>query len=137
MRLSTQLMALVAVALISVLASIYVVGPALSGNAASAVEIKTEFIFLVDAPRQHTVESIKRIEPGTTALDALLTTIPHRSVEYSGRPDGIYVTSINDIRENETHSWHFYINNESAAVSVGDYVPKEGDYLALILEERA
>ena len=49
----------------------------------------------------------------------------------------VRVTSINNVTENDTHSWHFYINDEPAAVSIAEYLPRERDYLALIFEEDA
>lgn len=137
MRLSLQIAALAAVVAVSALFSIYVIKPALSGDATRVVEKKVEFRFLVDAPLKYTVETVERVKEGSTALDALLATPLYRSVEYSGGLGDIYISAVNDIRENATHSWRFYINDAPANASIADYVPREGDFLKLILEERA
>jgi len=60
----------------------------------------------------------------STVFDAVNQTY---SVDYTEYDFGYFVTSIDGLAQNETHSWLYYVNNESATTAVNNYVLDSGD----------
>jgi len=60
------------------------------------------------------------IQNGTTVFEVLdsIATVEYK--EYAGM--GKFVTSIDRVAQNETHSWMYYVNDEYAQVACDKYV---------------
>lgn len=64
------------------------------------------------------------LEPNSTAFDALNNSFEINYTEYDF---GYFVTSINGVSQNETHSWLYFVNNEPANKAVNKYYLSEAD----------
>lgn len=71
-----------------------------------------------------TVSKNVSVAVNSTVFDALNQTYP---VEYTEYDFGYFVTSIDGLQQNDTHSWLYYVNNESATKAVNNYVLESGD----------
>lgn len=71
-----------------------------------------------------TVERSVDIPVNATVFDAVNSTF---AVEYTEYDFGYFITSIDGLEQNETHSWLYSVNNESATTSVNNYVLQDGD----------
>lgn len=64
------------------------------------------------------------LEANSTAFDALNKSFEINYTEYDF---GYFVTSINGVSQNQTHSWVYLINGETANKAVNNYYLSEGD----------
>ncbi len=71
-----------------------------------------------------TVSEQVNVPVNSTVFDAVNQTY---SVEYTEYDFGYFVTSIDGLAQNETYSWLYYVNNESATTAVNNYVLDSGD----------
>jgi len=74
-------------------------------------------------------ESIKEnliVENHTTAFQVLNKT---HKVEYKEYPLGYFITGIDGIRQNETHSWLYFVNDSVIMESSDKYYLSYGDVL--------
>ena len=67
-----------------------------------------------------------------SAFDALNNT---HVVEYRGYANGYFVTSIDNVSQNETHSWGYFVNGQMPMVSADSYAVEEGDNVTFTLME--
>jgi hypothetical protein len=51
-------------------------------------------------------------------------------VEYTEYDFGYFVTSVDGLPQNDTHSWLYAVNNESATTSVNSYRLESGDQVS-------
>lgn len=65
----------------------------------------------------------------STAFDALNKSF---EVNYAEYDFGYFVTSINGISQNQTHSWLYLVNDEPATKAVNKYYLSEGDNVTFI-----
>lgn len=77
----------------------------------------------LDKPGQTFKQEID-IDVNSTVFDALNQTY---SVEHTEYDFGYFVTSIDGLQQNDTHSWLYYVNNESATTAVNNYMLEDGD----------
>jgi len=64
------------------------------------------------------------IPVNSTVFDAVNQTF---EVEYTEYDFGYFVTSIDGLGQNETHSWLYSVNNQSATTAVNNYVLSDSD----------
>lgn len=78
-------------------------------------------------------ENVKRenvkIENRSTAFQALNKT--HR-VEYKEYAIGYFITGIDGVKQNETHSWLYFVNEKPPLEAVNKYYLSEEDVLAFM-----
>lgn len=69
-----------------------------------------------------TVNKQINVAVNSTVFDAVNKTYP---IEYTEYEFGYFVTSIDGLAQNDTHSWLYYVNNKSATTAVNNYVLNE------------
>ena len=74
----------------------------------------------------NTSEEKYTINNGTTAFQVLNET---HSVEYKEYSIGYFITSIDGVEQNTTHSWLYFINGDPSSVSSDRYYLSDGDIL--------
>ncbi len=67
-----------------------------------------------------------------SAFDALNRT---HAVEYRNYANGYFVTSVDNISENRTHSWGYFVNGQLPLMSSDSYAVKSGDNVTFMLME--
>lgn len=76
-------------------------------------------------------ENIKKesleIRNGTTAFQVLNNT---HTVKYNEYSFGYFITGVDGIEQNATHSWLYFVNGLPPTLSVDRYVLEEGDNLS-------
>lgn len=77
----------------------------------------------LEKPNETVSEQVD-VAVNSTVFDAVNKTY---SVEYTEYDFGYFVTSIDGLAQNDTHSWLYYVNNESATTAVNNYVLNESD----------
>jgi hypothetical protein len=77
----------------------------------------------LEKPNETVSEQVD-VAVNSTVFDAVNKTYP---VEYTEYDFGYFVTSIDGLAQNDTHSWLYYVNNESATTAVNNYVLNETD----------
>lgn len=77
----------------------------------------------VEKPNETVTDQVD-VAVNSTVFDAVNQTYP---VEYMEYDFGYFVTSIDGLAQNDTHSWLYYVNNESATKAVNNYVLNESD----------
>ena len=90
------------------------------GNATIEVGIQIDYSDSVD---NYTEEVVN----GSTVFDALNKTA---DVEYQEYSIGYFVTGINDVSQNSTHSWMYFVNGESPSKAVNEYNLEDDDRVA-------
>jgi len=73
-----------------------------------------------------TSEEKYTVNNGTTAFQVLNET---HSVEYKEYSIGYFITSIDGVEQNTTHSWLYFINGDPSSVSSDRYYLSDGDIL--------
>lgn len=66
-----------------------------------------------------------------TVFDALNKTCNIEYKYYKGL--GYFITSIDGVTQNKTHSWGYFVNNKFAMVSANNYVLKNNDNITWVL----
>ncbi len=82
-----------------------------------------EATLAVQKPSQNLTRSMS-LENGTSAFHALNSTF---SVEYQESSMGIFITSIDGLAQNNTHSWVYVVNGDPPSVGAGQYRVRDGD----------
>lgn len=77
----------------------------------------------LEKPNETVSEQVD-VAVNSTVFDAVNQTYP---VEYTEYDFGYFITSIDGLEQNDTHSWLYYVNNESATKAVNNYVLNETD----------
>jgi hypothetical protein len=67
-----------------------------------------------------------------SAFDAINKT---HSIGYRNYANGYFVTAIDSVTENSTHSWGYFVNGQLPMMSADSYAVKEGDNVTFILME--
>ncbi len=67
-----------------------------------------------------------------SAFDALNKT---HAVDYNGFANGYFVTGIDGVVQNGTHSWGYFVNGVLPMMSSDSYATKNGDNVTFILME--
>lgn len=86
-------------------------------------ESQIQVSLTLEKPNETVTEQVD-VAVNSTVFDAINQTYP---VEYTEYDFGYFVTSIDGLAQNETHSWLYYVNNESATTAVNNYVLNETD----------
>lgn len=74
------------------------------------------------------------VEKGGSAFSALNSSF---SVEYKSSSSGIFVTSIDDLEQNESHYWMYVVNGESPDVGSGQFLLEDGDQISFRFMEQS
>lgn len=74
-------------------------------------------------------EKILTVDNQTTAFRAINQT---HSIEYKKYATGYYITSIDNVAQNKTHSWLYFVNQEPPQVSVDNYHLSNQDNLTFV-----
>lgn len=82
----------------------------------------------VNYPEKKT-EKILTVDNQTTAFGAINQT---HSIEYKEYATGYYITSIDNVAQNKTHSWLYFVNQEPPQVSVDNYHLSNEDNLTFV-----
>ena len=75
---------------------------------------------------KNTKKESLEVKNGSTAFQALNKT---HIVEYKEYSFGYFITGIDEVRQNETHSWLYFVNGVPPLASVDNYVLEEEDIL--------
>ncbi len=105
------------------LIAVAVVGIQYQSSAPETGEEGIQISLQLEKPGDIVSEQVN-VPVNSTVFDALNQTY---SVEYTEYDFGYFVTSIDGLAQNETHSWLYYVNNESATTAVNNYVLDSGD----------
>ena len=57
------------------------------------------------------------------------------AVEYRNYANGHFVTSVDSVTENVTHSWGYFVNGQLPMMSADSYTVKNGDNITFMLME--
>ncbi len=71
-----------------------------------------------------TTSQLVELQNGSTAFQALNQTV---SVDFQESSYGYFVTSINNVSQNTTHSWIYLVNGEPPSVAANRFGLTEGD----------
>jgi len=70
------------------------------------------------------------IENGTTAFRLVNDT---HTIEYNEYSFGYFITGVDGVNQNDTHSWLYFVNGVPPLVSIDNYVLEDGDSVSLML----
>ncbi|MDY6776655.1 MAG: DUF4430 domain-containing protein [Candidatus Nanohaloarchaea archaeon] len=79
----------------------------------------------IATPTGNTSETLQ-VSNTTTAFEAVNRS--HR-VEYSTYSSGIFITGIDGVMQNDTHSWMYLVNGEPPSTGADSYTLEDGDNL--------
>jgi hypothetical protein len=77
----------------------------------------------LEKPDETLQESLS-IPVNSTVFDAVNQTYP---IDYTEYDFGYFITSIDGLQQNGSHSWLYSVNNKSANVSVDNYILENSD----------
>lgn len=81
-------------------------------------------------------KSSQKIEvEGITAFAILNSTAKVNYTEYKGM--GRFITSINGVAQNSTHSWMYFVNGNLSVVSADNYYPNNNDNISFVFMSNA
>lgn len=105
--------------------ALFVLSPSGSGNLSegttqiSAVKLS---IYYFDTELHYNISAT----PNTTAFDVLDSVA---EVAYDEYDYGKFITSINNVSQDEGHYWLFFINSNLPSISADSYVLQDGDHV--------